>query len=557
MSKIIGIDFGTTNSLAAYANNGKARTIKGGNIEHILPSVVCKYDGKLIVGKDAKDNISIFTGGSGIAEIKKMIGSNKTLLFDGKQMKPYEISAIILKKIKRNLKLYFEEDVNEAVITVPAQFSNTQRSEIIKAGEAAGFKVRKIINEPTAALLAYAAENEITSETVLCYDYGGGTFDVSIAHISGSRYSGKSVEILATDGDRQQGGADIDRILFKLVNDDLLRKYGECFSNQDNYGAIQVLRTTEKVKIELSSKQEATVSIPDLKLPSGKNIGYFKSIKRAEFERLIEKEIDKTIKIVKRAIDSTNLSTSNIDKVLLVGGTSRIPLVTEKINEKLGLTTTFGGIHPDECVAIGAAIEAANLSGNAWTKKKVGITRDVCPFTLGLKYEDGHEKNLFDPLITKNFPYGEEYSEEYVTVLDNQNSMELEIYQGESSRANKNEKVCTFTVKGIPERRAGLEKVRIHFKYDTDGILNIRAKVLSTGVEVQHSQQYGYNIGASMQSKRKIEEQFISEGKIEEAMALAKSVRIYGEKAHEKKILEAIKFEDEDALDDITKDLLS
>lgn len=553
MSKIVGIDFGTTNSLAAYTFNGKPRTIKGGEIEHVLPSVICKYEGKLFVGKDAKENIAAFENGDGVAEIKRLIGSGETINFDGKQMEPYEISAIILKKIKRNLKLFFNEDVEEAVITVPAEFSDAQRNEIIRAGELAGFKVKKIINEPTAALLAYANQNEVKDETLICYDFGGGTFDVSIAKITGSGYYGKDISVIGVGGDRKLGGGDIDREVMSFLEKDIRRIKGKGLSR---YGKIQLLLAVEKLKMELSSREQAAISLTDILLEDGQRTGYFKQITRYEFENLIEKFIDRTIDIVRQTLKENDISSRDIYSVLLVGGSSKIPMVSEKLKSALGLSSTLGNLNPNECVAIGASIEAANISGQAGLRDRVSIRRDVCPFTLGLKYEDNGMKDLYDPLITKNFPYGAEYSEEYVTVLNYQNSMKLEIYQGEKNRASLNDYVCTFNVTGIPERPAGLEKVRVYFKYDADGILEVRAKILSTGKELKHSQNYGYSLGVSRNSKVKVEDHFISEEKIDDAIVLIDSINKYGDKADTKKIYDAIKFEDEDSLNDITKDLL-
>ena len=447
MGKIVGIDFGTTNSLAAYMFDGVPRTIKSDAIEHILPSVICKYDGKLYIGKDAKENIAAFDAGTGIIEIKKQIGAKDKngkklkILFDGKQMEVAEISAIILKKIKRNLELYFGEVVDEAVITVPEQFSDEQRNEIIHAGQLAGFKVKKIINEPTAALLAYANVNKIQDEIIICYDFGGGTFDVSIARIKGNGYYDKDVSVIGVGGDRTLGGSNIDHAIKVALCEDVYRVKGK---RPDSYGTRQILLAVEKMKIELSQKQETAISIPDLRLENGTITGYFKKISRTSMETIMKPYIQKTIDIVKQTMDENDLSYQEISTVLLVGGSSRIPMVQRMLEEELHLSSTFGNLNPDECVALGASIEAANISGDEQNRTRVNIKRDVCPFTLGLKYEENGEKDLFDPLITKNFPYGEEYSEEYVTVIDRQKSMKLEIYQGESDKASENEKVCTF-----------------------------------------------------------------------------------------------------------------
>ncbi len=553
MSRIVGIDFGTTNTLAAYMFDGIPRVIKSKEVEHILPSVVCKYEGKLFVGEEAKANIIAFTEGDGITEIKRKIGSSQSIYFGNKYMKPYEISAIILKKIKRNIKLYFEEDVNEVIITVPAEFTDNQRNGIIMAGKTAGFVVKKIINEPTAALLAYANENDIRNEKVLCYDFGGGTFDISIANIKYNGFKESDIEVIAVGGDRKLGGGDIDREILKYIKDDIYSLHGQA---PDKYGDRQLELAVEQMKIELSSKDSATISLSHLSLLGDKKVGYFKKITRWEFENLIEKYIDRTIELVKETMSDNNILAREIDKVLLVGGSSKIPIVAQKIRSELGLNPTFGGLNPDECVSIGASIEATNLSFKGRVRSKVNIKQDVCPFAIGLKIEHYGEKDVFDPIIKKNFPYGKEYHQEYKTALNHQNSMKLEIYQGNKRRASMNSHICDFEIKDIPERYAGEETVRVYFKYDMDGILNIKGKILSTGKEVTHEYRYPYNAKISWTSKKNIDEHFIDEEKVNDAMGLVNAIKKCGEEKDTRKIYDAIKYEDEELLDSITNDLL-
>ena len=553
MGKIVGIDFGTTNSLAAYTLNGIPRIIKDPHIEHALPSVVCKYDGKLYVGKEAKENIGAFLDGNGVSEIKREIGSDKQIYFDGKQMQPFEISAIILRKIKGNLKLYFKEDIEEAVITVPAEFSDLQRKEIICAGEAAGFKVKKIINEPTAALLAYAHVNNVFNQNVLCYDFGGGTFDLSLARIERDRTQNQEISVLAVGGDRKLGGGDIDRKLLEYFLKDIQTKHQ---TQPDRYGMRQLILEVEKAKIELSTSTSALVNISNLSLSSTRRVSYMKRIERRTFEDIATPFVDKTVKLIRTMLSENRIDARSIHSLLLVGGSSRIPLISEKIKAELGLSTTFGKLNPDECVALGASIEAANLSGVSGMVRSIIIKQDVCPFTLGLKYDSDGIKDRFDPLISKNFPYGEDYSEQYHTIFNNQTSMELEIYQGESEDANLNEYVTTVSVKGIPAREAGKEFVKVTFSYDKHGILNVKTKILSTGKEQVHVHKYGFNLDISEEIIERVEEIFIDPDMVDDAVLLADIMKKQGDLENHRHIYEAIKYEDEDRLEMLIEDLL-
>ena len=558
MSKIIGIDFGTTNSLAAFTFDGKTRIItiedEDGVVESLIPSVICKLNGDLIVGRKAKDNASAFTNGDGIAEIKTKIGSGEKIYFAGDYYEPFEISAIILKKIKRNAEIELGGKITEAVITVPAEFSDAQRKEIIKAGENAGLSVKKIINEPTAALLAYAENNIIGSKKIACYDFGGGTFDISLAHIKGNSFTGKSVSIIGVGGDKELGGSDIDTLLYKFCEEKI---YARTFKRLSTLGKRNLRIACEKAKIRLSSERSTVISADSIHFEDGTVEGFFQPLSQQDFEQMITPIVSKTVELVRSTFEHNEMHSSDVDLVLLVGGSSKIPLVSKMLKQKLGLKTTFGNINPDECVAIGASIEAANISGQTWKRNAVKIKQDVSPFTFGLKYDDNRSKGLFDPLIRKNFPYGKEYSEEYSTALDYQNSMKLEIYQGESSYAYNNEFVTNFEIKGIPERKAGEERVKVYFIYDENGVLTVRARIMSTGQIVANTFKTDNSKYQNKSALDKVNEHFIDEQKVEKALNIARNAEASGYSTESNKIINAIRVENENTLDDLIDDLLS
>jgi len=558
MSKIIGIDFGTTNSLAAFTFDGKTRIItiedEDGVVESLIPSVICKLNGDLIVGRKAKDNASAFTNGDGIAEIKRKIGSGEKIYFAGDYYEPFEISAIILKKIKRNAEIELGGKITEAVITVPAEFSDAQRKEIIKAGENAGLSVKKIINEPTAALLAYAENNIIGSKKIACYDFGGGTFDISLAHIKGNSLTGKSVSIIGVGGDKELGGSDIDALLYQFCEEKI---YARTFKRLSALGKRNLRIACEKAKIRLSSERSTVISADSIHFEDGTVEGFFQPLSQQDFEQMITPIVSKTVELVRSTFEHNEMHSSDVDLVLLVGGSSKIPLVSKMLKQKLGLKTTFGNINPDECVAIGASIEAANISGQTWKRNAVKIKQDVSPFTLGLKYDDNRSKGLFDPLIRKNFPYGKEYSEEYSTALDYQNSMKLEIYQGESSYAYNNEFVTNFEIKGIPERKAGEERVKVYFIYDENGVLTVRARIMSTGQIVANTFKTDNSKYQNKSALDKVNEHFIDEQKVEKALNIARNAEASGYSTESNKIINAIRVENENTLDDLIDDLLS
>ncbi|WP_302538193.1 Hsp70 family protein [Clostridium saudiense] len=542
MGKVIGIDFGTTNTVVAYMENNTIKIIANHNGNELTPSVVAKLQDKLLIGEEAKANVKAFSNGDGIKEIKREIGKGERIYFAGEYMYASDIASLILGKVKGNAEEYFEEEVKDAVITVPAEFSDAQRKEIIESAVKAGLNVKKIINEPTAALLAYT-HNNYTNKKVLCYDFGGGTFDVSIANISSN-----GVEVIAVGGDRELGGKDIDEILVQAILDDIKINRKKELSK---YGKYQLVLAVEEAKIELTRKVSASISIPSLRTTSG-NMPYTKTISRVYFNGLIRKVITKTINDLRDTLDSKNISLSEINEVVLVGGSSKMPIVKQELSALFG-NKIIELKDMDKLVAMGAAIEAANISGvNNSSRSK--IKRDVCPFSLGLKvYRDGSD-NVFDPIVLKNSPYGVEFSEKYNTAFDRQNSMILEIYQGESQCATENEHITDFEITGIPQSAAGEEWVRITFKYDENGIINIKAKILSTGLEKVHQYKYGYDL------KRKVD------STIAEKNIIDSNLRITATKAKEQlekeglsslagQISNHVKYEQKEQLTDILEEL--
>lgn len=538
MSKIIGIDFGTTNSVATFMNSrGKIEIIKDHNGDYLMPSIIAMYNNKKVFGKNAKENVQAFVNGDGIKEVKREIGKGKKLFFGGKDVEVSDVVGLILNKIKGNAEEYFKEEITEAVITIPAEFSDGQRKEIIEAASKAGLEVKKIINEPTAALLAYTLNNP-TNKKVLCYDFGGGTFDVSIANVSQS-----GIEVIAVGGDRELGGKDIDAKFLQYFKDDLRRKG----LTLNSYGEYQLLLEVEKAKIKLSTSEIARISILALSTTS-RTTTYDKSITRTEFNRLINSIVIKTKNIIIDTLSEKRLQPSDIDEVILVGGSSKMPLVRREIEGIFG-SKVKESKNIDTCVAMGAAIEAANQMGTL-NQARARIKRDVCPFNLGLKVYRDNSEDVFDPIVFKNSPYGVEFSQEYNTAFDRQTTMELEIYQGESEWASKNEHITDFEITGIPASSAGEEWVKITFKYDENGIISIKARVLSTGLEKVHQYKYGYDINKKV-DRSVIDKHMIDSDLRIEAVKTIEMLENKGLSRIAGTMKEHLKYEQEDELEDL------
>ncbi len=550
MSKVVGIDFGTTNTLVAVTTPDGPKVIFDHNGDKLTPSVVAKHNQNLYVGKEAKENIKAFIDGEGIKEIKRKIGSSEKIHFAGEFFKPYEIAGMILKKAKQNIDLYFGEDIKKAIITVPAEFSDSQRKEIIEAGKIAGFEVEKIINEPTAALMAYAYTNQVSNKVVLCYDFGGGTFDVSIAEVSG-----EGVKVRCVGGDRYLGGSDLDKSFFQVIKQEV---EGTKNCKLNPYGERRLILALEGAKIELSVKERTTINLPLLETENGGMVSFFKRISREKLESIIEPYIDKTIAIVQTVLAENGIDPLlDIDEVLLIGGSAQIPLVKERLTAIFGKEPITGDMLTDESVALGAALEAGHRQG---AEKGIGpkILLDVSPYTIGLKITENGKKDIFDPIIHKNFAYSREFSENYVTIHDNQTSMLLEIYQGESRITSKNEHICNLEIEGIPEREAGKEIVKVTFMYDENGIIHIKAVILSTAKEIVKFIPFNrrFSNRQTEDSKQSIQKHFISEEELSNATSLSQQLKKQGLEKEREWLEKALRNENRTELLRIMNDLL-
>ena len=458
MAKIIGIDLGTTTSLVSYLKNGKPEIIANKLGKRLTDSVVGidKY-GTIIVGEEAKRILN----GTKVEEIKRSMGTNKKVKLGDKEYSPEEISAEILKKLKEEAEDFLGEEVNEAVITVPAMFNSIQKAATIKAGELAGLKVERIISEPTAAAMAYGIENMEKYQKILVYDFGGGTFDVSILELDDG-----ILDVIATSGDNYLGGKDIDEILMKNIS----------VKMEDNIEKIKLKLEVEEAKKRLSTLMGTDIIVPEL------NIDY--ELKREKFEELISPLVNKTIDFIDKALSSAKLKREDINVVLLVGGTTRIPLVQETLRKIFG-SKVKKFTDPQEAVALGAGVQAGIKSSEISSEDGLIIT-DICNYSLGVasigEYQGIIMPDTFSPIIPKNSNLPCTKSDTYYTAVDNQTSVNIKVYQGENKLVYENLFLSEFRVEGIPKNKAGAEAIEITFGYDINDILTVEAKILSTGV---------------------------------------------------------------------------
>ena len=458
MAKIIGIDLGTTTSLVSYLKNGKPEIIANKLGKRLTDSVVGidKY-GTIIVGEEAKRILN----GTKVEEIKRSMGTNKIVKLGDKEYSPEEISAEILKKLKEEAEDFLGEEVNEAVITVPAMFNSIQKAATIKAGELAGLKVERIISEPTAAAMAYGIENMEKYQKILVYDFGGGTFDVSILELDDG-----ILDVIATSGDNYLGGKDIDEILIKNISVKI----------EDNIEKIKLKLEVEEAKKRLSTLMGTDIIVPEL------NIDY--ELKREKFEELISPLVNKTIDFIDKALSSAKLKREDINVVLLVGGTTRIPLVQETLRKIFG-SKVKKFTDPQEAVALGAGVQAGIKSSEISSEDGLIIT-DICNYSLGVasigEYQGILMPDTFSPIIPKNSNLPCTKSDTYYTAVDNQTSVNIKVYQGENKLVYENLFLSEFRVEGIPKNKAGAEAIEITFGYDINDILTVEAKILSTGV---------------------------------------------------------------------------
>ena len=465
MAKVVGIDLGTTNSCIAVQEGDQTTIIANSEGMRTTPSVVAfTKDGERLVGQLAKRQ-AIVNADHTIMSIKREMGTDYRVDIDGKKYSPQEISAMILQKLKRDAEDYLGEPVTQAVITVPAYFTDAQRQATKDAGTIAGLEVLRIINEPTAACLAYG-ENKKEEHKILVFDLGGGTFDVSILDVGEGVF-----EVLATAGDNRLGGDDWDNRIVDWMTAEFKKSEGIDLKN-DRMAMQRLREAAEKAKVELSSMTETTISLPFITANQSGPKHLEMKLTRAKFEEMTADLMDRTITPTKRALEDSGLKSSEVDKILLVGGSTRMPMVQKKIVDLLGKEPTKG-INPDECVAAGAAIQGAILKGD----HKDIVLVDVTPLSLGLETLGG----VFTKVIERNTAIPVSKSQVFTTAANNQTQVEILVLQGERSMAADNVKLGQFVLDGIPPAPRGIPQVEVTFNIDVNGILNVSAKDKGTG----------------------------------------------------------------------------